>query len=531
MMRAPVLSKISQAWWKSAVVYQIYPRSFKDSNGDGIGDINGIRQKIPYLKDLGVDVIWLSPIYKSPQVDNGYDISDYYDISKDFGTMNDMDALLSEVHSSGMKVLMDLVVNHTSDQHEWFLESAASKTNPKRDWYIWHKGSGVNGDQPPNNWRAAFQGSAWTRHPATSEYYLHLFAIQQPDLNWKNPEVRAAVFKLMNFWLDRGVDGFRMDVINYIDKEDGFPNAPITDSREFLQSPRIHITDKPRVTDYLREMYEKVFEWRPEVKMTVGECPDSTIESASQYTNPANKNLQMIFHFQHVSLRSKIPGKSYDFVEFKKIWANWDAKLNANNGWNSIYFSNHDSPRTTSRFGSDKTEALRSASAKCFGTALLTHRATAYMYQGEELGMVNIGDKFNIEDYQDISTVNQQISRFAPTTRLRCPPNGGFTTGKPWLKMNPTYQTINAELQLSDPDSVFHHFKALIELRKQHEIITYGDYTVLTLEHPTLWVYLRRLDDEALLVVCNVSEEDGTVIVGEWGDVEVVAIRVSNMVI
>ncbi len=467
-----------EPWWKQAVVYQIYPRSFADSNGDGIGDIPGIIGRLDYLSALGVDVLWLSPVYPSPQDDNGYDISDYQGIEPTFGTLADFDELLVGVHDRGMKLVMDLVVNHTSDEHPWFVESRSSGSNPKRDWYWWRRArEGMAPGTPgaePTNWGSFFSGSAWQYDEDTAEYYLHLFSVKQPDLNWENPDVREAVYTMMRWWLDRGVDGFRMDVINMISKDTDLPDGATLHGGLFGDgSP--HFLCGPRIHEFLQEMNSAVFAGRPDVMITVGEMPGVTVADAALFTDPARREVDMVFQFEHVSLDSG-PGGKWDIrplslVDLKASLGRWQAGLAAS-GWNSLYWDNHDQPRAVSRFGDDGE--YRVASAKLLATVLHLHRGTPYVYQGEELGMTNV-------------------------------PFAGFTTGEPWIAVNPNYVEINASAQVDDPESVFAHFRAVIELRRSDPVVAYGDFTMLLPDDPTVYAYTRSLPGSTLLVVANFS--------------------------
>jgi len=514
-------------WWKSAVVYQIYPRSFADSDGDGVGDLGGIAAKVDYLAELGVDVIWLSPVYPSPQDDAGYDISNYRDIEPVFGTLADFDALLAAVHGRGMKLVMDLVVNHTSDEHPWFVESKSSADNPKRDWYWWRPArEGMHGGDPgaePTNWGSFFSGSAWEYDPDTGEYYLHLFSRKQPDLNWENTEVRQAVYEMMRWWLDRGVDGFRMDVINMISKDtslpDGHPHIGLwgDGSPFYISGPRLH--------EYLQEMHREVFAGRQGQLLTVGEMPGCTVEEARLFTDPARAEVDMVFQFEHVSLDQG--GSKWDvhplrLVDLKASLGRWQAGL-AEVGWNSLYWNNHDQPRAVSRFGDDGEHRVRSA--KLLGTLLHLHRGTPYVYQGEELGMTNAPFE-QISDFRDIESINHFAEAVAagqsPDSVLiglrtmgrdnaRTPvqwddsANAGFTTGEPWIPANPNYHQINAAAALADPDSVWHHYRALIDLRHREPAVAHGDFTMLLPEHEQIYAFTRRLDDAELLVLANVS--------------------------
>lgn len=500
---------MERKWWHSSVVYQIYPRSFKDSNGDGIGDIQGIIEKLDYLKELGIDVIWLSPVYKSPNDDNGYDISDYYDIMDEFGTMDDMDILLKESNKRGIKILIDLVVNHTSDEHKWFIEAKKSKDNEYRDYYIWRKP--VNGKEP-NELISTFSGSAWEYDEESGEYYLHLFSKKQPDLNWENPKVREEVWKMMNFWIDKGIGGFRMDVIDLVGK---VPDEMIKEN-----GPMLH--------DYLQEMNRNSFGNYD--LLTVGETWGATPEVAKLYSNPSRNELSMVFQFEHISL-DKIPGKNkwdlkpLDLRDLKRVFSKWQTELEGE-GWNSLFWNNHDLPRIVSRWGDDKE--YRVESAKMLATLLHGLKGTPYIYQGEEIGMTNI--KFDtIEEYNDIEIRNMYKDRIARGFKheeimesiyvkgrdnARTPmqwseeENAGFTTGKPWLTINENYKDINVERALKDKNSIFYHYKKLIELRKENEVIIYGDYTLIDPEDKSVYAYTRELNGDKILVVCNFYGEN-----------------------
>ncbi|MEP6981546.1 MAG: alpha-glucosidase, partial [Nakamurella sp.] len=503
-------------WWKQAVVYQIYPRSFADSDGDGIGDLGGVIEKLDYLKTLGVDVIWLSPIYRSPQDDNGYDISDYTAIDPTFGTLAQFDELLAVAHAHGIKIVMDLVVNHTSDEHPWFVESRASRSNPKRDWYWWRPArDGMTAGDPgaePTNWESFFSGPTWELDETTGEYYLHLFSTKQPDLNWENPEVRNAVYAMMNWWLDRGVDGFRMDVINMISK-----TLPLIDGRSTPGSPygdgSALFQNGPRIHEYLREMHAAVFAGRPKL-LTVGETPGTSVEHAVVYTDPTHPEVDMIFQFEHVGLDfegSKWNYVGLDLLDLKASFGRWQAAL-ADVGWNSLYWDNHDQPRAVSRFGDDGE--FRVPSAKLLATVLHLHRGTPYVYQGEELGMTNIGFESRA-DFADIESVNffdeataagRTPSEILPGMRAMSRDNArtpvqwtagehaGFTTGTPWFRVNPNHREINAEAAVADPDSVFHHYRALIELRHSEPTVAVGHFTMLLATDPTIYAFTRSLD-------------------------------------
>lgn len=512
----------NKTWWKESVVYQIYPRSFKDTNGDGIGDLKGITEKLDYLKDLGVDVIWLSPVYESPNDDNGYDISNYCEIMDEFGTMADWEELLSQMHKRGMKLMMDLVVNHSSDEHKWFQESRKSKDNPYRDYYIWRP---TKDGKEPNNWESFFSGSAWQYDEQTGEYYLHLFSKKQPDLNWENPKVREEVYDLMTFWLKKGIDGFRMDVINLISKVPGLPDGEPQEGKTYASGAPYYMNG-PRIHEFLQEMNQQVLS-KYDI-MTVGEMPGVDTEEAQKYTGADRNELNMVFQFEHMDLDSGPTGKwdlrPLNLLDLKQTFTKWQKGLEGS-GWNSLYLNNHDQPRMVSRFGDDGEYWLESA--KMLGTFLHMLQGTPYIYQGEELGMTNV--QFDsIEDYKDIETLNmykekvdagvtpEQImqSIYAKgRDNARTPmqwdesENAGFTTGTPWISVNPNYRDINAAKQVDDPNSIFHYYKKLIELRKQHEIIVYGDYDLLLPEHPAIYAYTRILADEKLLVVLNFSSE------------------------
>lgn len=495
---------MERKWWHSSVVYQIYPRSFNDSNGDGIGDINGIREKLDYLKELGIDVIWLSPVYKSPNDDNGYDISDYCDIMDEFGTMDDMEKLLKEANEKGIKILMDLVVNHTSDEHKWFIEAKKSKDNKFRDYYIWR--DPVNGHEP-NNLASCFSGSAWQYDESTDQYYLHLFSKKQPDLNWENENVRNEVYKMMNFWIDKGIGGFRMDVIDLIGK---VPDEMITGN-----GPKLH--------DYLQEMNKAALEGHD--LLTVGETWGATPEIAKLYSNPKRKELSMVFQFEHIGLdqiegKEKWDVKPLDLLDLKKVLSKWQTELEGE-GWNSLFWNNHDLPRIVSRWGNDRE--YRVESAKMLATLLHGMKGTPYIYQGEELGMTNVRFE-DINEYNDIETLNMYKDRISKgyshdeimasiyakgRDNARTPmqwdskENAGFTTGKPWLKVNKNYKFINAKDCLQDKDSIFYHYKKLINIRKHNDTIIYGNYKLLLPEDKNVFAYSRELNGDKIVVVCN----------------------------
>lgn len=515
---------MDRKWWKESVVYQIYPRSFMDSNGDGIGDLPGILARLDYLKLLGVDVVWLCPVYRSPNDDNGYDISDYQDIMPEFGAPADWERLRDGLHERGMKLIMDLVVNHTSDEHPWFIQSRQSKDNPYRDYYIWRPG---RDGREPNNWLSFFSGSAWQHDPATGDYYLHLFSRQQPDLNWENPAVRQAVYDMMRWWLDKGVDGFRMDVINLISKVPGLPDAPVTGPGRY-QWAGPYFANGPRIHEFLQEMNAAVLSHYD--VMAVGEMPMVSPEQALLYVAPERREVNMIFQFDHTDLDSG-PGGKWDvqpwrLTDLKRVLSRWQVELHGR-GWNSLYLNNHDQPRQVSRFGNDTT--YRVESAKLLATLLHTLPGTPYIYQGEEIGMTNVAFA-SIEEYRDVETLNMYRERVVEggadsqtvlaaihakgRDNARTPmqwddtPQAGFTTGVPWIGVNPNYRRINVTQALADPDSIFHYYRRLIQLRRQFPIIVYGDYQLLLPDHEQIYPYLRRLGNERLLVILNFSDQE-----------------------
>ena len=515
---------MNEKWWKNAVVFQIYPRSFKDSNGDGIGDLEGIYEKLDYLAELGIDVIWMSPVYKSPNDDNGYDISDYQDIMDDFGTMADFDRVLAKAHSLNIKIMMDLVVNHTSDEHKWFIESKKSKDNPYHDYYMWADPD-KNGN-PPNRWESCFSGSAWEYVESVGQFYLHSFSKKQPDLNWDNPKVRDEVFKMMTWWCDKGIDGFRMDVISMISKYPGLPDGPENGNGYTGNTS----CDGPNIHKYLREMNEKVLsKYR---LITVGECPGVNAEQAKKYANIDGSELDMIFQFEHVSGSALKPshhgkwdGEAMTMPELRANFTKWQKDLEGC-AWNSLFLSNHDQPRCVSRFGND-SEQYRELSAKMLATMTHFQKGTPYVYQGEELGMTNAYME-NIADYRDIESLNaykelttkenipaktvmgyiKAVGRDNARTPMQwdASENGGFTSGTPWLQVNKNYKTINAAAQVNDPDSVFAYYKKLIALRHTNEVMVNGVYDVLIPDHPQIYAYTRTLGDKQLLVLCNDSD-------------------------
>ena len=506
---------MKKTWWKESVVYQIYPRSFMDSNNDGIGDIKGITSKLDYLKNLGIDVIWLSPVFKSPNDDNGYDISDYEDIMDEFGTMSDFDELLSEAHNRGIKIIMDLVVNHSSDEHKWFVEARKSKDNPYRDYYIWRDGKDGS---TPNNWDSIFSGSAWEYDEETNQYFLHLFSKKQPDLNWENENLRQAVYSMMKFWLDKGIDGFRMDVCNLFSKAEGLPDIG-------EEGPEGIYMNGPKIHDYLHEMNKEVLS-KYDI-MTVGETPGVSPKHARDYVGEDRDELNMVFHFELMDLPNasdKFYKKPYKLTDIKNIFMKWYDALE-NIGWNSLFMNNHDQPRMVSRFGNDSK--YRIESAKMLATLIHTFKGTPYIYQGEEIGMTNICFD-DIKKYRDIETINYYnekiknedekslIERIKITSRdnARTPMqwddslNGGFSKSTPWIDVNPNYKQINVKESLEDSNSIFNYYKELIKLRHNNDTIVYGDVKLIYPENESIFAYTRNLEDEQLMVVLNFYENE-----------------------
>ncbi len=541
------------AGWRRWVVYQVYPRSFADSDGDGVGDLRGVLDHLDYLARLGVDVVWMSPVYASPMDDNGYDISDYTDVDPLFGTLADLDELIAELHARGMKLVMDLVVNHTSDEHPWFTESRSSRDNPKRDWYWWRDarpGStpGTPGAEP-TNWESHFSGPAWTWDESTGQYYLHIFSRRQPDLNWENPEVRQAVYAMMRWWLDRGVDGFRMDVINMISKDTSLPDTQPRPGSLYGPGDQ-HFTNGPRNHEFLQEMYREVFAGRDAHVLTVGEMPGVTIGGALLFTDPERRELDMVFQFQHVQL--DFGAHRYDLrplhlPELKASMAAWQTGL-AERGWNSLYLGNHDQPRSLSRFGDD-SPAHRIASAKTLATVLHLHRGTPYVYQGDELGMAN-APFTAITDFRDIQALRfyaeaagrgkrddaglsallramARMSRDQGRTPVQWDSsrNAGFTTGTPWIAVNPDHAKVNAAAQVGDPGSVFEHYRRLIALRHTDPVVTDGAFELLLPDHLSIWAFVRRTADAELLVAANFSSDVVSVALpldDDWADAYIV---------
>ncbi|MCG1020434.1 glycoside hydrolase family 13 protein [Sutcliffiella horikoshii] len=517
---------MKHSWWKESVVYQIYPRSFMDSNGDGIGDIQGIILKLDYLKELGIDTIWLSPVYESPNDDNGYDISNYHKIMDEFGTMEDWEELLHQVHMRDMKLIMDLVVNHTSDEHEWFVQAKSSKDNPYRDYYIWRDPK-EDGSEP-NNWASNFGGSAWEYNEQTEDYYLHLFSKKQPDLNWENEKLRDEIFSMMKWWLDKGIDGFRMDVINFISKGEGLPNGEIQPGRPYASGSR-HYRNGPKIHHYLREMNQKVLSHYD--LMTVGEMPGVTPDQAKEYTGEDRNELNMVFQFEHVGLDNGPNGKwdlkPLDLMELKQSLSRWQYAL-GESGWNSLYFNNHDQPRSLSRFGNDGK--YRMESAKMLATLLHMMKGTPYVYQGEELGMTNVAFE-SIDSYKDIETLQAYTelkeqgfseeevmksihhkSRDNARTPMQwnAEEYAGFSISEPWLAVNPNYTSINAEAEMANEASIFHYYKQLIQLRRQNDLIVYGSYQLILEEEPEIFAYVRTYQGKKLLVICNFYKGEPT---------------------
>ena len=514
---------MEKRWWKERVVYQIYPRSFCDSNGDGIGDLNGITGKLDYLKELGIDVIWLSPVYKSPNDDNGYDISDYQAIMDEFGTMEDFDRMLATAHEKGIKIMMDLVVNHTSDEHKWFIESRKSTDNPYRDYYIWRPAK--EDGSLPNNWGSCFSGPAWEYDKTTDMYFLHLFSKKQPALNWDNPAVRQDVFDMMNWWLKKGVDGFRMDVISLISKEPGLPDKEpgINGYATFNVS-----ANGPHVHEYLQEMRQKALNNADTI--TVGECSGVTLEEAKKYARSDEKELNMVFQFEHMDVDSdekagKWTTRKMDLRNLKKILTRWQKGLQ-DIAWNSLYWENHDQPRSVSRFGNDSDE-YREISAKMLATCIHMMQGTPYVYQGEELGMTNC--PFNtLDNFRDLESINafHELTEQGKMTEedmmaaigykgrdnARTPMQwddsayAGFSTANPWIMVNPNYTKINAKDQINREDSVFKYYQKLIKLRHESELIVYGTYDLILDDDKDIYAYIRTLGDEKLIVYCNFSE-------------------------
>jgi oligo-1,6-glucosidase len=515
-------SPIEKKWWKEAVVYQIYPRSFKDSDGDGVGDIKGIISKLDYIKSLGIDAVWLNPIYSSPNDDNGYDISNYREIMKDFGTMQDFDLLLKEMHKRGIRLIMDLVVNHSSDEHEWFKQSRSSRDNKYRDYYHWWP---AEKGKPPYRWSFFDVNSdAWKYDAQTNSYYLHYFSQKQPDLNWENPKVRNEVYDLMRFWLDKGIDGFRMDAFQFASKDTSWPELPKGYEKNIIKYYGVG----PHLHEYLQEMNKEVFS-KYDI-MTVAEGAGSSPEDAMQFVDPERKELNMAYHFESVDIGNHL--KDFGLVKYKDIFSRYDQAFK-DKGWLAIFLANHDQPRVVSKFGND-TPKFRAISSKMLSTFVFTMRGTPYYYYGDELGMDNI--RFNsIEDYKDVDTRNKYIGlknkggdlqafleqqKQSSRENGRTPfqwdttQNAGFTSGTPWLKVNPNYKTVNAEAQEKDPNSTLNYFRKLVKLRKQEPAFVYGKYTLLDKENPNIYAYTRELNGKKFLVLLNFSDKDANYNIG-----------------
>ncbi|MCU9614609.1 alpha-glucosidase [Caldibacillus lycopersici] len=513
---------MKEIWWKEAVAYQIYPRSFMDSNGDGIGDIQGIISKLDYLKELGIDVIWLCPMYKSPNDDNGYDISDYQDIMEEFGTMADFDALLEETHKRGMKLIIDLVINHTSDEHPWFVESKSSKDSDKRDWYIWRDGKD---GKEPNNWESIFGGSAWKYDETTDQYFLHLFSTRQPDLNWENKEVRFALYDMINWWLDKGIDGFRIDAISHINKKQGLPDLPNPKGLKYVSSFDYHMNVEG-IHKYLEELRDETFA-KYDI-MTVGEANGVSAEEADLWVGEKNGKFNMVFQFEHLALWDAETKASIDIVELKKVLNRWQKGLE-NVGWNALFIENHDLPRVVSTWGNDKEFWRESATA--LGTMYFFMQGTPFIYQGQEIGMTNVQFP-TIEEYDDVKSINlynikrsegashQEVMEYiwaSSRDNSRTPmqwsgslEHAGFSTATPWIGVNPNYKEINVQAQIEDANSIYHYYKKMIQLKKTYKIFTYGIFDLILEEHPQIFAYTRTLGDEQVLVLTNLSDTPAT---------------------
>ena len=507
-------------WWKEATAYQIYPRSFMDSNGDGIGDLQGIIRKLDYIKNLGIDVIWICPVYTSPNDDNGYDISDYKGIMEDFGSMEDFDELLEEVHSRGMKLIMDLVINHTSDEHQWFIESRSSKENPFRDYYIWHPGS--KDGKEPNNWESIFGGSAWEYDAKTKEYFMHVFSRKQPDLNWENPKVRQELYEMINWWLDKGIDGFRVDAISHIKKVPGFPDLPNPKKKDYVPSFKGHM-NREGIDLFLEELKQETFE-KYDI-MTVGEANGVKVEEADEWVGEERGYFNMIFQFEHLDLWGKSAEGGLDLETLKKTLTKWQKGLEGT-GWNALFLENHDQPRSVSTWGN--SEEYWDESAKCLAVMYFLMQGTPFIYQGQEIGMTNV--KFtSIEDYNDVAIKNMyrnERENGIPHEEImeviwkngrdnsRTPmqwnteENAGFTSGDPWLKINPNYKTINVEQAINEPDSIYHFYKKLIQIRKKNDVLIYGKYDLILENNDKIYAYTRTLKNETVLVITNLFSKE-----------------------
>jgi alpha-glucosidase len=510
---------MKRKWWKEAVAYQIYPRSFQDSNGDGIGDLRGIIQRLDYIKDLGIDVIWICPVYESPNDDNGYDISDYQDIMKDFGTMADFDQLLSEIHQRGMKLIMDLVPNHTSDEHQWFIESRSSKDNPKRDWYIWRDGKD---GREPNNWESIFGGSAWQYDDITGQYYLHVFSIKQPDINWENKEVRHALYDIVNWWLEKGIDGFRIDALSHIKKRPGFPDMPNPKNKKFVSSFDMHM-NQAGIHQFLEEFKENTYA-NYDV-MTVGEANGVSVEEADLWVGEEKGKMNMVFQFEHLDLWDAEKKMDLDVPGLKKVLTHWQKGLEKD-GWNALFIENHDKPRIVSTWGNDREYWKESATS--LAAMYFFMQGTPFIYQGQEIGMTNVQFP-SINDYDDVAVKNLYRSRLeqgipheeimeviwnSSRDNSRTPmqwsseANAGFTSGTPWMQVNPNYKTVNVEGQTDDQESILNFYKKMIRLKKENEVFTYGKYDLLMEEDTRIYAYTRTSDDVKMVVICNLSAKE-----------------------
>ncbi|MGL6106470.1 glycoside hydrolase family 13 protein [Romboutsia sp.] len=508
---------MKKIWWKEAVAYQIYPRSFMDYNNDGVGDLKGIISKLDYLKDLGIDVIWICPMYKSPNDDNGYDISDYQNIMDDFGDMNDFDNLLKEVHKRGIKLIIDLVVNHTSDEHPWFIESKSSKNNLKRDWYIWKE---CKEGKEPNNWESIFKGSAWEHDEKTDEYFLHLFSKKQPDLNWKNENMRNAIYKMINWWLDKGIDGFRVDAISHINKEEGLLDMENPDNLEYVPSFSKHMNVEG-IHEYLKEIKENTFD-NYDI-MTVGEANGVKAEEADLWVGEDNGKFNMLFQFEHIDLWNNDSGAGFNIRNLKQVWNKWQINL-AKKGWNALFIENHDVTRIVSSWGNDK-EYLNESS-KALGLLYFMHKGTPFIYQGQEIGMTDV-EYDDISEYDDIRTKNEyneliksglckkealKIVGVRSRDNTRTPMqwnnsiNGGFSKAKPWITINKNYVDINVENQLSNENSILNFYKNMIKIRKENEVLIYGEYNLILPHYENIFAYERILEEDKFLVICNLSD-------------------------
>ncbi|MFC7371849.1 alpha-glucosidase [Fictibacillus iocasae] len=510
---------MKRAWWKEAIGYQIYPRSFQDSNGDGIGDLQGIIQRLDYVKDLGIDVIWICPMYKSPNDDNGYDISDYQDIMDDFGTMADFDQLLKEVHDRGMKLIIDLVLNHTSDEHQWFIESRSSKDNPKRDWYIWRDGKD---GKEPNNWESIFSGSAWQFDETTGQYYMHVFSTKQPDVNWENPEVRDALYDTVNWWLDKGIDGFRIDAISHIKKRPGFPDMPNPKNEKYVSSFDMHMNQEG-IHEFLKEFKDRTYA-NYDV-MTVGEANGVSVDESDLWVGEKEGKMDMIFQFEHLGLWDAEDNPDLDIVELKTVLSRWQKGLEKE-GWNALFIENHDKPRVVSTWGND--EEFWRESATSMGAMYFLMQGTPFIYQGQEIGMTNVQFPA-IEDYDDVAVKNMyRIKReegvshddimaviwASSRDNSRTPMqwsndvNAGFTMGRPWMKVNPNYTDINVAVQEKDENSILSFYKKMISLKKENDVFTYGIYDLILEDDAQIYAYTRTSEDDKVVVITNLSKTD-----------------------